>query len=242
MTRCLLAIGANLGDRAKTIDTALAEISCLTQVTLLARSSWHVTQPIGGPSGQPAYFNGAVALESHCSPNELTLELHKIEARLGRQRRIHWDARMIDIDVLLFGDQIVDETNLQIPHPRMIVRQFVLAPAVEIAAEMVHPQLGWTLAALQKHWLSTVPRISICCDDAPLKCWIVDELSRECDAAIGDSSRAQAVKFVSPDDSPSLTISLGEATNSHGPTLIISTTDRDEILSEALAAIRAAWP
>jgi 2-amino-4-hydroxy-6-hydroxymethyldihydropteridine diphosphokinase len=148
MPRCLLAVGANLGNRSATLDQALAKISKLPQTQLLARSRWHETSPVGGLEGQATFLNGAVLIDCQLSPQELLSHLQEIEISLGRERHERWDARTIDIDILLFGDTTIDAPELQIPHPRMSFRQFMLRPAVEIAGETVHPTSGWMLASL----------------------------------------------------------------------------------------------
>jgi 2-amino-4-hydroxy-6-hydroxymethyldihydropteridine diphosphokinase len=157
MTRCLLALGSNLGDRPENLSRATGEVASLPGTRLLARSKWHETTPIGGPSGQGAFLNGSLLLDTRLSPVELSHALHDIEQSLGRRRVVRWDARVIDIDVLLYDRQQFDSAGLIIPHPRMSFRRFVLEPACEIAGLMVDPTSGWTLARLLRH-LDESPR------------------------------------------------------------------------------------
>jgi len=157
MTRCLLAVGSNLGDRATMLRDAASAIAQLPNCQLLAQSQWLETSPIGGPEGQGAFLNGALLLDTQLPPHDLCRALLRIECDLGRQRDVRWDARAIDIDLLLYGEQIISSPELTVPHPRMSFRQFVLVPAIEIAGEMMHPTLGATLAELSTH-LNSAPR------------------------------------------------------------------------------------
>ena len=157
MTRCLLALGSNLGDRRENLSRATGEVASLPGSRLLARSQWHETTPIGGPSGQGAFLNGSLLVDTRLSPVELSRALQNIEQSLGRQRVVRWDARVIDIDVLLFDRLQFKSPELIIPHPRLSFRRFVLEPAREIAGSMVDPTSGWTLAQLLRH-LDNSPR------------------------------------------------------------------------------------
>lgn len=145
---CLIGLGSNLGDRPRTLEAAIAQLAAHPEVSLVAVSSFHLTQPVGGPAGQGEFLNAAARVETNLSPHALLGLLHAIEANLGRKRAVRWGARTIDLDLLLYGDQVVDAPDLQVPHPLAHQRGFVLAPACEIAAEMWHPVLGKTLAEL----------------------------------------------------------------------------------------------
>ena len=151
MTSSLLALGSNLGDRLTTLRRALEELGRLPATRLLARSSLHETTPIGGPHGQGAFLNAAALLQTALNPAALLQELHRIEATLGRQRGEHWAARTIDLDLLLHDEAMVATGDLILPHPRMAYRRFVLEPACEIAASMVHSESGWTICGLLAH-------------------------------------------------------------------------------------------
>jgi 2-amino-4-hydroxy-6-hydroxymethyldihydropteridine diphosphokinase len=247
MPRCLLAVGANLGNRSATLDQALAKISKLSQTQLIARSRWHETAPVGGPAGQATFLNGAVLIDCQLSPQELLSHLQEIETSLGRERHERWDARTIDIDILLFGDETVETTELQIPHPRMSFRQFVLRPAVEIAGEMIHPASGWTLASLLRQLNSRPRRLVLVCDETELRTWLESEINRH---LATDPARFGAIELVSGDspggEQATLTIGVNTIrvgpTRVAGPALQLTTIDRSLILQETLAAIDAAWP
>jgi 2-amino-4-hydroxy-6-hydroxymethyldihydropteridine diphosphokinase len=234
MPRCLLAVGANLGDRSATLDQALAKISELPQTQVLARSQWYETSPVGGPAGQASFLNGAILLNCELSPHELATSLQQIELSLGRDRHVRWDARTIDIDLLLFGEEIVDTSELQIPHPRMSFRQFVLRPAMEIAGEIVHPASGWTLASLLRQLTSGPRTICLICQE---------EISQH---LATDPAKLAAIELVQGQPpggkQASLTICVNTPSPVMGPALQITSTDRSTILQETLAAIDSAWP
>ena len=242
MSRCLLALGANLGDRAATFHQAVLLSAALPRTQLLARSTWHETTPVGGPVGQPGFLNGSLLLETSLEPTELARHLREIETQLGRERHSRWCARTIDIDVLLLGAQNIDTDELQIPHPRMSFRQFVLSPANEIAGDMIHPTSRWTISALLNHW-QTVPRtISIFGKDRELSHWLSEKLSQELAGEASDHAGTNAIKLVAPSEQPALIIALDEPAQIPGPLARITSSDRAIILEEAISAIQAAWP
>ena len=148
MTLCLIGIGSNVGDRLKTVQHAASRLADHPQIDLVAVSSWHETQPIGGPPGQSSFLNGAAIVKTILAPQGLLNELHSIESDLGRVRAQRWDPRTVDLDLLMHGDRIIDLPDLRVPHPWMALRRFVLTPASEIAGAWVHPVLDTTIAKL----------------------------------------------------------------------------------------------
>ena len=169
MFDCLIGLGSNVGDREHYLQRALAEVSAHPFVQRMRHSSWHSTLPKGGPSGQGKFLNGAARFETTLSPKDLHKLLCEIEQSLGRQRGQRWGPRVLDIDLLLCGSQIVSgegEQALTVPHPRMAFRRFVLEPAMEVAADMMHPEVGWTIAQLHEHVLSWPPYLVISSPDA----------------------------------------------------------------------------
>ena len=140
--RAYLALGSNLGDRWGHLRRAVASLPGVVAV-----SSVYETDPVGGPEGQPPYLNCVVRLETPLSPREL-LELgQRLEAAAGRVRLERWGPRTLDVDVLLAGDEPVDEEDLQVPHPRMWERAFVLVPLGELAPDLVpDPPVGGGVA------------------------------------------------------------------------------------------------
>jgi 2-amino-4-hydroxy-6-hydroxymethyldihydropteridine diphosphokinase len=140
-----LSLGSNLEDRAANLRAALAQLD--TAAHLLAVSALYETQPVDVPD-QPWFLNCVAAIETEMTPRELLNLALQIEAAMGRLRVREKGARKIDIDVVLFGDRIVDEPGLKIPHTAMHQRRFVLEPLVEIAPEVRHPVLGKTAREL----------------------------------------------------------------------------------------------
>lgn len=145
---CLIALGSNLGDRHANLRRALERLATHPQIRVVAISTIHETSPVGGPAGQDVYLNAAARIETTLAPRDLLTALLAIEAELGRTREIHWGPRTIDLDLLLYGDQTIDEPGLQVPHPRLDERRFVLGPAAEIASDMRHPRLHASIAEL----------------------------------------------------------------------------------------------
>ncbi|MEX2121229.1 MAG: 2-amino-4-hydroxy-6-hydroxymethyldihydropteridine diphosphokinase [Pirellulales bacterium] len=151
MPRSLIALGSNEGDRAALVAAAVDRLAQSAPLTLLSQSRCHETTPIGGPTGQLPFLNAALTIETALSPSRLLALLHQIEQELGRRREIVWGPRTIDLDLLLYGDSVIETPELTVPHPRMAFRRFVLQPAAEVAADMLHPLIGWTIGELLAH-------------------------------------------------------------------------------------------
>jgi 2-amino-4-hydroxy-6-hydroxymethyldihydropteridine diphosphokinase len=143
-----IAIGANLGEREKTMRRALELLNEIADVRLTRISSFMENPAIGGPADSPAFLNGVAEVETTLSPDALLDRLLDIEKQLGRVRREKWDPRAIDLDMILIGNQVVNTDRLTIPHPLMHARRFVLEPLVEIAPDISHPVLKQTVRAL----------------------------------------------------------------------------------------------
>jgi len=140
-----LSLGSNLGDRAANLRAVVARLDVAGR--LLVVSALYETQPVDVPD-QPWFLNCVAAIETDKTPRELLELALRVEAAMGRLRMREKGARKIDIDIVLFGDWIVDEAGLKIPHPAMHQRRFVLEPLVEIAPEARHPELGKTAREL----------------------------------------------------------------------------------------------
>ncbi len=147
-TEAFIALGSNLGDRKENLDRAIVAISEADGVSIKSVSRYHETKPIGGPLGQGAFLNAAAHLICSRGAPELHRLLIKVEEEAGRVRDIRWGARTLDLDLLLFGPEIIDQDHLTVPHPRMAVRRFVLAPLAEIAPDVIEPITGRTILDL----------------------------------------------------------------------------------------------
>jgi 2-amino-4-hydroxy-6-hydroxymethyldihydropteridine diphosphokinase len=146
MGKCAIGLGSNLGDSLAILTGAIDRLQMHPQIELIAISSWYITAPIGPP--QPDYLNGCVTLQTSLAPLDLLNTLHAIEAEFGRIRQELWGARTLDLDLLLSDNLIIDLPTLQIPHPRMCERAFVLVPLAEIAADWIEPRSGNSIATL----------------------------------------------------------------------------------------------
>jgi len=132
MQTCFLGIGSNLGDRRKNIRLALEKISSLKNTKILKLSKIVETKPMGGPSGQGKFLNAVLKVDTKLTPLKLLKQLQKVENELGRKRTVRWGPRTIDLDILLFADKVIDRKDLKIPHPRLMERDFVLEPLLNL--------------------------------------------------------------------------------------------------------------
>ena len=160
-SQCLISFGSNLGDRCALIAEAARAVADLPQVDKLNTSRLFETPPIGGPTGQEPFLNAVAAFDTEASAREILAALQGIETELGRQRRQRWDARAIDLDVVLHGELVGGGTGLIVPHPRYTARQFVLQPACDVAANYRDPRFGWTLKRLTEHIGQGVPSLAL---------------------------------------------------------------------------------
>ena len=145
MTLAYVALGANLGEPLLTLRRAAASLTELGEVQGVSRL--YRTAPVGGPPGQPDYLNAVVALETALGPLTLLDGLQAIEAAAGRTRTVRWEARTLDLDLLLYGEMVLDQDRLKVPHPLAWERGFVLAPLADLAPGLKHPLRGETVAA-----------------------------------------------------------------------------------------------
>jgi len=148
--RVFVALGSNLGDRARHLAGALAGLAESPGVSLTRASSLYETAPVG-PPGQGPYLNAVAELRADCSARALLERLLALEARAGRRRSgVPNEARCLDLDLLLYGARCLREPDLCVPHPRLHERAFVLEPLCELAPSLRHPLLGVRMAVLAR--------------------------------------------------------------------------------------------
>ncbi|SMG42786.1 2-amino-4-hydroxy-6-hydroxymethyldihydropteridine diphosphokinase [Paraburkholderia susongensis] len=146
MTVAYLGLGANLGDARQTLKDAVVCLAQQHTITVLAKSSLYRTAPID--AGGDDYFNCVVKLETTLPVRHLLALCHKIEHQFGRERPFRNAPRTLDLDILLYGEQSIDEADLIVPHPRLVERAFALVPLVEIDEALIIPQHGRAAALL----------------------------------------------------------------------------------------------
>ena len=142
--KAFIGLGSNRGEREAMIREALEALAALPQTELLRASSLYDTEPVGDVD-QPNFLNAVAQLDTDLPPRQLLWNLLLIEKRLGRERTRPWGPRTIDLDLLLSGDEVIEDDDLRVPHPEMIRRAFVLVPLVELDPILVHPGTGETM-------------------------------------------------------------------------------------------------
>jgi len=133
-----LGLGSNLGDRAAHLERAIRLLDASTGLAITRVSSVYETAP-WGEEDQPAFLNAAVEADAELAPGELLAATQSVENSMGRERTRRWGPRVIDIDILLYGDRVIEDAELRVPHPLLAVRQFMLVPLAELAPELALP-------------------------------------------------------------------------------------------------------
>lgn len=137
-TVCYLSLGSNVGDRAAHLAEALRCLQSYPQLQVRKVSSIYETDPVGPPR-QPDFFNLVAQVQVDCTATELLEIVQQVESQMRRVRQQRWGPRIIDIDILLYGNETIDTPELQVPHPQIMQRQFVLVPLAEIAPDLILP-------------------------------------------------------------------------------------------------------
>ena len=163
MIRAYLGLGSNLGNRRETLEQAVSLLSHRSGIQLLRVSSLYETEPVDVAGGW--FFNCVVGVATSLTPQHVLETLVHVEEACGRSRtRKTGEARIVDIDLLLYGSQVISEPNLEVPHPRMHLRRFVLEPLAEIEPDLVHPGLSISVGDLLKH-LPPTPEVRVVARD-----------------------------------------------------------------------------
>ena len=140
MSIAYISLGSNLQDRAGNINESLHLLSNLGNIRINRKSSIYETEPVGGPP-QGYFLNQVIEIELNFTPEELISRLLAIEEKLGRRKGEKWGPRQIDLDLLLFDDLVLKKPDLEVPHPYLSKRRFILVPLAEINPELIHPLL-----------------------------------------------------------------------------------------------------
>ncbi len=153
MAHCLISFGANIGNALTTILLAAHQLQdrLCNVAEDFQLSRCFRTPPVGGPSGQPPFINAVAAITTNCSAWEVWHAIRHVECELGRERNQRWEARRIDLDILLYDEQKIWTPQLKIPHPRMCMRRFILLPALDVAPRWKDPVSGWTIEQLAEN-------------------------------------------------------------------------------------------
>ena len=141
MVRCYLGLGSNVADRVGMVAKALTCLGSQPGIVLGRRSGMYASEP-WGHTDQGEFVNAVCEVDTHLEPGELLARLKAIETGLGRKETFRWGPREIDLDILFYGDYVVEGESLKIPHPRICERVFVLEPLAEIVPDMIHPETG----------------------------------------------------------------------------------------------------
>lgn len=197
MTQCLISLGANLGDPRESIRSATKQlVSRLCDDASQARvSSFYHTPPVGGPAGQPPFVNAVVFVETELDPWQTWSAVRQVENDLGRVRQTRWEARKIDVDILLFGDQRIWTPQLKIPHPRMCMRRFILGPACEVAGHILDPVSGLSIAELNAALAGQAAHIAVVANNSFPAISIVEEATRATGAQLVQSPQVHLDSF-----------------------------------------------
>lgn len=164
ISQCVISFGSNLGDRRDLIASAAQRVAACDLILdgdALKTSRLFETPPIGGPGGQEPFLNAIGVFQTEAPARAVLGLLQELEQALGRERRRRWDARSIDLDVVLHGNLVGGTTGLVVPHPRYTARQFVLQPACDVAAHFRDPRFGWSLQEISDHLSAAAPSLAL---------------------------------------------------------------------------------
>jgi 2-amino-4-hydroxy-6-hydroxymethyldihydropteridine diphosphokinase len=155
MVTAYLALGGNIGDRLGTLAGAREALGNLAGIRIVTSSSLYETEPVGGPPDQQLYLNAVLKILTTLDPEELLRCCLSIENHFGRRRHVPCGPRTLDVDLLFYGEEVYRREDLILPHPRLHLRSFVLAPLRDVAPELMHPLLKRTIGELYHRLQST---------------------------------------------------------------------------------------
>lgn len=236
MPRTLVSLGSNLGDANAALDAAIAGLAKLAIAGTLRVSDRFATNPIGGPAGQSVFLNATATFDCDLVPLELLAALQAIEQSMDRERHERWAARTLDVDLLLYGDEVIDEPTVRVPHPRMTFRPFVLEPSVEVAGDWRHPEGSQTLAQLLDQLRNGADAVWLVGDDGAVGQWIEE------DRGITIRVVEDASDLTAP---PRLTIdarAVRAMAPLPGPRLLLADCPAEHWRDEVIAAVECVWP
>lgn len=147
-----IALGSNLGDRPGNLREALRRLGERQEVTIDRLSSYFDNPAVGGPAKSPSFLNAVAVVQTSLPPIELLRWLLQVECDMGRVRSVKWEPRLIDLDLLLYGDRVIQTPELTLPHPLLHQRPFVLKPLAEVAPTTLHPVLNKTIESVWKEF------------------------------------------------------------------------------------------
>jgi 2-amino-4-hydroxy-6-hydroxymethyldihydropteridine diphosphokinase len=203
-TRCFVALGGNLGTVAETFESALNELVAGRDIQL-GRISQNFATPAVGPQAGGGFLNAAAELWTSLSPRELLARLQRVEADHGRDRSIRWGPRPLDLDLILYGERVIDSPELQVPHPACWYRRFVLDPLTQIAADVVHPVKQATISDLRSRLLPRPLPVGLTGGSPNLRSRLTNHLATEFSTAAFEPA------WSSGDNAPALLAWLGQA-------------------------------
>ncbi len=149
---CYIGIGSNLGNPLQNCSNAIEKVSCIDGVQLIKTSSFYYTEPvyINADNHKDWFINAVAEINTNLSARDLLDKLQGIETAMGRIRELKGESRIIDLDILFYGQDIINEDNLYVPHPELYKRRFVLVPLSEIASFYIHPAFGVSIRGLKE--------------------------------------------------------------------------------------------
>ncbi|MCH7685840.1 MAG: 2-amino-4-hydroxy-6-hydroxymethyldihydropteridine diphosphokinase [Planctomycetes bacterium] len=178
MPRSFIALGGNLGPVSETFQNALERLDNDPRVTVQRISRFYRTAPVGDDAGGE-FLNAAAEIETDLEPIPLLDLLLSVETEFGRNREIHWGPRTLDLDLILYGEEIIDLPRLRVPHPACWYRRFVLDPLSEIAADVIHPEKGISIGQLRSRLLKKPFRVGIAGADPTTRTSLIETLQPE---------------------------------------------------------------